>query len=168
MNRFRITGNIVNAFFVCHRKLWLYAHQLNPDPDKDLLALGRLISEESYRREKKEIEMEGMKIDLIAQEGEKLVVCEIKKSSKEIKAAEMQLLFYMNKLREKGIYVSGEIRIPKERKKFPVEWTEERALELASVFKKIEEICNLKLPPLILDKKTFCKKCAFFEFCYAG
>lgn len=164
---FKITGNLVNAYMVCHRKLWLYAHQLNPDPEMDLLALGRLINEESYKREKKEIEFDNLKIDLVAKDSDQVVICEVKKSSKELEAAKMQLLFYMDRLRYKGLKLSGEVRIPKERKKIAVEWNEEAKRKLDEILQDVEAICKAETPPPPV-RRGLCKHCAFFEFCFAG
>jgi len=60
-----LTGNIVNAYFICKRKVWLFAHEISPDPQWELLELGRLVSEESYSRDRKELSTTGMKIDII-------------------------------------------------------------------------------------------------------
>jgi len=166
VNEFKITGNLINAYFVCHRKLWLYAHQFTPDPEMDLLAVGRLISEESYKRHKKEVLLDDVKIDLLVNDSNRLIACEVKKSSKKLKAAEMQLLFYMKRLKDRGLAVSGEIRIPKERKKISVELNEEVEAELTKVMKDIRVICTQETPPPV-EKRGLCKKCAFFEFCFA-
>ena len=102
MNERKITGNLVNAYYICHRKLWLFAHEINPSTSNPYLEIGRLIGENSYEREKKEILMENIKIDLIKKESGNIVVAEVKKSSKGLKAAKMQLLFYLYKLRQKN------------------------------------------------------------------
>ncbi|SFM78050.1 CRISPR-associated protein Cas4 [Thermodesulforhabdus norvegica] len=162
----KITGNLVNAYFVCPRKAWFYARQLNPDPDMELLVIGRLVSEESYSRNKKEIQLEGIKIDLIVLENNSLVICEIKKSSKELTAARMQLLFYLNNLKTHGFSAKGEIRIPKERKKITVELDDTSISDLANTVKIISQTCSSDTPPSV-KKQRKCKKCAFFELCFA-
>lgn len=162
----KITGNLINAYFVCPRKAWFYARQLNPDPDTELLIMGRLVSEESYARKKKEIQLEGMKIDFIISEGSSFLVCEVKRSSKELDAARMQLLFYLYNLRTRGFSAKGEIRIPRERKKIPVELSDENTEDLSTTIKSITEVCSRDLPPSV-KKQRKCKKCAFFEFCFA-
>jgi len=161
-----LTGNLVNAYFICKRKFWLYARQFNPDPETDLLLIGRIISEGSFRREKKEILFDGGKIDLVKREGQDVIVCEIKKSSKGLKAAMMQLAFYFKKLREKGVHAKGEILIPGERRKVPFELAPELEDELENGIEDMQQIMVDNNPPPIL-KTSFCKKCAFFEFCFA-
>ena len=163
----QLTGNLVNAYFICKRKFWLYARQINPDQEIDLLLLGRLISEESYYREKKEILFEGMKIDFVKmQEGEIFLLCEIKRSSKGLKAAIMQLAFYIKKLKEIGIYSKGEILIPKEKRRIPFELTEELEEELRKSLAEMKSIMFNDNPPAVF-KTSFCKSCGFFEFCFA-
>jgi CRISPR-associated exonuclease Cas4 len=161
-----ITGNLVNAYFICKRKFWLYARQFNPDPETDLLLLGRIISEESYKRERKEILFDGVKIDLIRREGQDFIVCEIKKSSKGLKAAIMQLAFYFKKLAERGVVAKGEILIPKEKRRIPFELTEELEKELEHGLRDMQTIMINNIPPASV-KTNFCKSCAFFEFCFA-
>jgi CRISPR-associated exonuclease Cas4 len=161
-----ITGNLVNAYYTCKRKFWLYARQFNPDPETALLQLGKIISQESYKREKKEILLEGMKIDLVKKEEEQIIVCEVKKSSKGLKAAIMQLSFYLKKLKEYGLYLKGEILIPRERKRLPVELSEELEKELDNGISDMKRIMFSELPPNP-RKTSFCRKCSFFEFCWA-
>jgi CRISPR-associated exonuclease Cas4 len=161
-----ITGNLVNAYYICKRKFWLYARQFNPDPETDLLLIGKIISEESYQREKKEILFEGVKIDLIKKEDQELIICEVKKSSKGLKAAMMQLAYYFKKLREKGIYPKGEILIPKEKRRIPFELTEELEKDLENGLFEMKSIMFDDNPPAVY-KTSFCKNCGFFEFCFS-
>jgi len=161
-----LAGNLVNAYYICKRKFWLYARQFNPDPETDLLLLGKIISEESYQREKKEILFEGVKIDLVKKEDQELIICEVKKSSKGLKAAMMQLAYYFKKLREKGIYPKGEILIPKEKRRIPFELTEEIEKELENGLFEMKSIMLDDNPPAVY-KTSFCKNCGFFEFCFS-
>jgi len=161
-----LAGNLVNAYYICKRKFWLYARQFNPDPETDLLLLGKIISEESYQREKKEILFEGVKIDLVKKEDQELIICEIKKSSKGLKAAMMQLAYYFKKLREKGIYPKGEILIPKDKRRIPFELTEEIEKELENGLFEMKSIMFDDNPPAVY-KTSFCKNCGFFEFCFS-
>jgi CRISPR-associated exonuclease Cas4 len=160
-----ITGNLVNAYYICKRKFWLYARQFNPDPENDLLLLGRIISEESYHREKKELLFEGGKIDLLRKDGHDIIICEIKKSSRGLKAAIMQLAYYLMKLKENGVYARGEILIPKEKKKIPLELTYEIEKEIENAISDMKTIMIDNKPPQA-HKTGFCKNCGFYEFCF--
>ena len=165
MTERKITGNLVNAYFICPRKVWLFAHEISPSLENPYLEMGRLIGEETYKREKKEITIGNLKIDLIKKEDGNIVVAEIKKSSKGINAAKMQLLFYLYQLREKGIEAKGELLIPKERKKMPVELSEEKEEELRKAFVDIKKILKMGTPPAP-KRIPFCRNCAYREFCW--
>ena len=52
-NDFRVTGSLVQAYTVCPRQAWLASRKICPDEDNVYLALGRLIDQQSYEREKK-------------------------------------------------------------------------------------------------------------------
>ena len=69
MNIETVTGTLLSAYLVCHRKTWLYAHEVNPCEDNELLDLGRQLHEQSYQRERKELAMPGMKIDVLKCKG---------------------------------------------------------------------------------------------------
>lgn len=161
-----LSGNLVNAYFICKRKFWLYARQFNPDPEIDLLLLGRLISENTYRREKKEIVFDGAKIDIVKKLDQDIVVCEVKKSSKGLDAAKMQLAFYLLKLKERGINAKGEILIPKEKKTIPFELTPDSEILIINSIREMQNLVKQDIPPPVV-KTFFCKKCVFVEFCYA-
>jgi len=161
-----ITGNLVNAYYICPRKFWLFSRQFNPDPEFELLIFGRIISEESYRREKKEYVLDGMKIDLVKRKEKEIIICEIKKSSIGTKAAIMQVSFYLKKLKEKGISARGEILIPKEKKKISVELTKDLEAELDRGISDMKAIIAGDSPPKAI-KNNFCKNCAFYELCFA-
>jgi len=161
-----LTGNLINAYFICQRKLWLYSRQLSPDPAWELLELGRLLTQESYPRHKKEITMEGMKIDLIKREDGDFILGEIKKSSKGIKAAMMQLAFYLYKLKKQGLELKGELLIPKQRKKIPVKLDNDIETRLNQAIEEIRKIISHENPPAP-SKTGYCRHCAYSEFCWA-
>ena len=165
MNERRITGNLVNAYYICQRKLWLFAHEINPALENPYLEIGSLIGEETYKKDKREILFGNIKIDLVKKESGNTVVAEIKKSSKGINAARMQLLFYLYKLKERGIDARGELLIPKERKKIDVELDKATEEKLKDALVKIELIITSELPP-VPQKIPFCRKCTYFEFCW--
>lgn len=160
-----ITGNLVNAYFICHRKVWLFAHEISPSLENPYLELGKIIGEESYKRAKKEITAGNLKIDLIEKANGKTVIAEIKKSSRGKTAAKMQLLFYLYRLKQQGIEAKGELLIPKERKRIPVELTEEREKELEEAITEIESIMQMGTPPEP-ERIPFCRNCAYNEFCW--
>lgn len=160
-----VTGTLVWYYYICHREVWLMAHELNPEKENPFLELGRLTHEESYSREKKEFTAPGMKIDLLREKDGKLVVGEIKKSSHSTESATMQLVYYLWRLREMGIEASGELLIPKERKRISVELTKELEHRLENALEDIQRIVMIETPPPS-KWNTFCRNCAYAEFCW--
>ena len=163
-----ITGTLVHYAVVCPRKVWLMAHELGPDEDHPLLELGRFLGEQAYRRERlRRVVLPGMVLDWVrtTSEGE-LLVAEVKKSSRLLKAARLQLLFYLDRLREQGLPARGEIRVPEERRRIPVELTPEAQQELAAALAEIRALRERPLPPPPC-RIGHCRGCAYAEFCWA-
>jgi len=161
----QITGTLVWYYYICPREVWLMAHEINPEQENPLIELGRLIHENSYSRERKGFETAGLKIDLIKKEDGKLMVGEVKKSSRFLKSATMQLAYYLLRLREMGIDASGELLIPKEKKRIKVELTTAIEQGLEQAFAGIEKIISAEKPPEV-KKIGYCRNCAYREFCY--
>jgi len=161
-----ITGTLVWYYYICQREVWLMAHGLNPEEENPLLELGRLIHEESYPREEKGFSAPGMKIDLLRERGGKLIVGEVKKSSRFLESARMQLAYYLWRLKNMGVRAKGELLFPKERKKVQVELSMELEDKLRQAFQGIREIVTQDVPPPPV-RIPFCRACAYKEFCWA-
>ncbi|CUA79982.1 CRISPR-associated protein Cas4 [Anoxybacillus suryakundensis] len=161
-----ITGTDIWYYYICHREVWLMKHQIAPDQEDESLDLGRFISEMYYKRSTKELSIGNIVIDRIRQEDGQLVVGEVKKSSRYMKSAKMQLLYYLDHLRQMGIQAKGELLFPEERKKETVEWTEEAKQELERAIGHIQRIVRMSVPPKP-KKIQFCAKCAYREYCWA-
>jgi len=142
------------------------ARQIVPAQDNPWLQIGKLISEESFKRELKEVQLENVKFDLISHQGGNLLCVEVKKSSRFLDSARMQLLFYLQKLKSYGINALGELRVPAEKKRISVELTPEAEVELGKAKAEIEKIIAKPHPPA-LKKNKYCPKCGYQEFCWA-
>jgi CRISPR-associated exonuclease Cas4 len=164
----KITGTLIWYYFICKREVWLMAHEINPFEDDPFLEIGRIIHQESYKREKKEVEIEGMKFDLVKKEQsqENVVIAEIKKSSKFLDAVTMQLCFYLFNMENMGIAVEGELLFPKEKKRIEIKLDDERREKLKNAIEEIREIIKKEKPPPA-QKIKFCKNCAHKEFCWS-
>jgi CRISPR-associated exonuclease Cas4 len=162
----KITGTLIWYYYICPREVWLMAHEINPEQENPLLELGRLIHDDAYPREKKGFETAGIKIDLIKKGEKRTIVGEIKKSSRSLKSATMQLAYYLFRLKEMGIKASGEILFPKEKKRIKVELDEAIERELKKAFSRIEKIFLSNKPPEP-KKIRYCRNCAYREFCWA-
>ncbi len=161
-----ITGTLIWYYFICPREVWLMAHQIQPNEDNDFLELGRYLHEESYPRDTKRIRLESIELDVIRKHGEDIVVGEVKKSSRFLKSATMQLLFYLKKLSEYGVTARGELLFPKERKRISVSLTPDSARELAAAETEIARIVREENPPPAVAI-SFCRHCAYRDFCFA-
>lgn len=162
----KITGTLIWYFYICKREVWLMAHEVDACQDNPFLEIGRFLSEESYRREKKEIEIGNIKIDLLKRDGKKIVIGEVKKSSRFESSARMQLAFYLYRLKQVGVEAIGELLIPKEKKKMAVFLDEKTEKELKKAIGEIGAIIASEAPPAPVKIK-FCPKCAYREFCWA-
>lgn len=159
----RVTGVMVQYYKVCKRELWLFAHQISYE--SDYITLGRLIHQESYPREKKNILINGtISLDFL-RKGKNMVVLEIKKSSRLGEPVKYQVLYYLWYLKQRGIDADGEIVYPKERKKEKVILTRKIEEEILRLLEDLKEIVKAPAPPEPI-RKPYCKKCSYYELCW--
>jgi CRISPR-associated exonuclease Cas4 len=160
------SGSLVHTFVLCPRKTWLLLRQICGDQENDFLAIGRLLSKSSYKREKKEITIGKNKIDVMRFNNEEIIAIEIKKSSKMLKTSRIQLLHYLYCLKKLGYFVRGEIRIPKEKKVILVTLENNEIKELEDIYKNIDRLIETEKPvkPRWIEA---CKTCSYLEFCWA-
>lgn len=158
-------ATLIWYYYICHREVWFMSRYLEPYQYNPFIEIGRILSENSYLRDKKEVKIENIVIDLLRKEDKDIIVGEVKKSSKFEKAAKMQLAYYLFRLKELGIEAKGELLFPKEKKKIILELNHQIEEEINSAIKKINEIVLMEKPPP-LEKNNFCKKCGYKEFCW--
>lgn len=142
-------------------------HALEPYPDHELLALGRLLQETSYREARKEVSLPGMRLDIVAREEEGLVVAEVKRGSGAREAHLLQLGYYLLRLERMGLRARGELRYPEERRVERVELTEELRARVLATEAALARLLEEPLPPKP-QRIPACGPCAYFEFCFAG
>jgi CRISPR-associated exonuclease Cas4 len=161
-----VNGTMMWYYYICPREVWLIGHQITPYKEDDNMEMGRYISENSYRREKKEVALGPVKIDVLSARNGRLIVGEVKKSSKYMESAKMQLLLYLEILQKAGIEAEGELRIPLERKREKVVLDEDNRKKLENAKRDILRILYLDKPPEP-KKVKWCTKCAYREFCWS-
>lgn len=159
-----VTGSLVQSYNICKRQVWLMAHQIIPDQEHPYIEMGRLIDDMSYDRDRKKINFENVVIDLVRNDNGNLLVGEVKKSSKAVDSAKLQLLFYLYKLKQNGIEAKGQLFFPDERKKIDVRLTNESEMEVVSAINEIRDIINMDKAPAF-EKIPYCKNCGYKEFC---
>ncbi|WP_073146877.1 CRISPR-associated protein Cas4 [Paramaledivibacter caminithermalis] len=162
----KVNGTLIWYYFICKREVWLMSHQLIPDQENSNIDIGRFLHEESYKRDKKEISLGNIIIDVMKKENGELIVGEVKKSSRFKESARMQLLYYLKELKDKGIVAKGVLMFPKEKEREEIELTKEDEKELDKVVRDILRIIYLDKPPKAIKNK-YCKKCAYSELCFS-
>lgn len=165
----QITGTHINYYFICHRKLWLFANGMQMEHTSDAVFEGKLIHETSYRQRSEkyeEISIAGIKIDFYDTKNK--VIHEIKKSSKLEEAHIWQLKYYIYILEQSGIEgVSGILEYPKERKKEEVYLSTVDIERIKEIENEIQEIISSETVPSLEQKKR-CKNCSYYDFCLVG
>lgn len=162
----KVTGTLIWYYYICKREVWLMAHRIEADQDNEFIDVGRFIHENSYQREKKEVSLGNIKIDILKREDGELVVGEVKKSSRFKESARMQLAYYLFELENKGINAKGILMFPKERQREEIILNEQLKAKLDQAINEILWIMYQD-EPQPAQKISFCKNCAYNEFCWA-
>ena len=163
----KITGTVINYYFHCKRQCYLFANKINLEDNSEDVRIGRVLHEiKSKDGKNTEIKYEDMVVDKVTSK----YVEEYKKSDSDTEAAKMQLLFYLKKLRDKGIYKKGRLiyneKNNKENKKSEiVELNDKNIEKLNNCIKEIEILINGNTVPDV-EKENKCKRCAYYEYCY--
>ncbi len=164
-----ITGTHINYYFICHRKLWLFANSIQMEHTSDKVYEGKLIHETTYpQRSSKyeEIQIGGIKIDFYDPKNK--IIHEIKKSQKLKEAHVWQLKYYIYTLEKAGVKgVSGILEYPKERKTEEIYLSTIDIEEIKEIEIKIEKITSSEKAPKII-KMARCKSCSYYDFCFAN
>ena len=167
----QFTGTQVNYYAICHRKLWLFSRDIEMEREHEAVQIGRLLSEESYRREQKEIALDGQVvldwIELRESPDGTRTVHEVKKSKSMSQAHRLQMLYYLYFLKGKGVAARGEIDYPLLKKTERIELTPESEAELRRVLDDIERIVESPQAPPRLTNRKFCEKCAYYDLCWS-
>ncbi|MEO0270094.1 MAG: CRISPR-associated protein Cas4 [candidate division WOR-3 bacterium] len=165
-NEVLFTGVQINYFIHCKTQLWYFSHYVTQEHESELVILGKILHEITFKDIEKDILIEKISIDFI-KKGDKVILHDVKKSDKFQEAHYYQLLYYLYYLKhEKGIEnVEGIINYPSKRKIVEVKLTPEKEIELQKIFQEIKRIVSLPKPPKP-EKKKYCRKCSYFELCW--
>ena len=166
MEEIKVNGTLIWYYHICKREVWLMARNMNPDPDDSNLDLGRFLHETSYSRDKKEISIGNVVIDVINKREGSLVVGEVKKSSKFEESAKMQLAYYLLELKRHGLDGKGVLMFPKEKKRINIGLDDDMILKLEKIEEDITNIIKQEYPQKP-EKIKYCRNCAYGEFCWA-
>jgi len=163
LQRLKINGVKINYLYVCERKLWLFDRGIQLEENSEKVLLGKLLSEYSYPSEMmREVLIDDLiKIDVMGEEE----IREIKYSNSLASANRIQILYYLYYLKMLGIERKGIINYPKMRRMEEVLLTPEAERQVERAIKRVEEVLGLPKPPEV-KKKSYCPKCAYYEFCF--
>lgn len=161
----KVNGYLVQAFSICRRQVWLLARGVTAEQSNESLALGRLVDQNSYARERHQVGFGDNKFDFVQGADGELVVCEVKKSSRAERSARLQLAHYLYDLQKTGIEARGVLMFPTEKKRVEVELTDALKAELDCVYAEIESLAQRNVPPPAEHCK-YCGKCAYAEYCW--
>ncbi|AUG56932.1 CRISPR-associated protein Cas4 [Acetivibrio saccincola] len=161
-----ISGTLIWYYYICKREVWLISRALEPDQEDENIVIGKFIHENSYSREKKELDFGNIKVDITDNKDGSIIVQEIKKSSKFIESARMQLLFYLYEIRKTSADTKGILLIPEEKKREEVILDEESEEKLEKAIEDIKKIVSMEKPPKA-EKIKYCRNCAYSEMCWA-
>lgn len=159
----KITGVMVQYYIACKRELWFFANQINMNYNSDDISIGRHIHEESYSREKKNINLGDIAFDFV-KTGDKDVIFEIKKSSKLEEPVRFQLYYYLWNAKKMGKEMEGMLVYPKEKKRERLILTSEIEEEIKKIIHDIPSIVSQQHPPPVIIK-PYCKGCTYYELC---
>jgi CRISPR-associated exonuclease Cas4 len=158
------TGIEINYYFICHKKLWWFAHGVQMEQGHDRVRLGKIVHEESYQRRRKEIDIDGKIVLDWREDG---CIHEVKLSDKMEDAHEMQLLYYLYYLKLKGVEgLRGQIDYPKLRQTKIVELGEKNELKIEQALEEIKRIVELTRAPEV-EWMKICRSCSYSELCWS-
>src|SRR3989304_5315194 len=136
----RITGVKIAYYFICHTKLWLFSHNITLEKENDNVNIGKLLHEDRYKRDSKEITIDQtISIDFI-RKGNNIVLHEIKKTKSMEKAHRWQMLYYLYYLKSKGVSATGEINYPLVSRKEEIVLLEKDESDMENVITDIRKI----------------------------
>ncbi|MEM5781910.1 MAG: CRISPR-associated protein Cas4 [Candidatus Aenigmatarchaeota archaeon] len=165
-----IGGVKVNYYFHCKTQLWLFSRFITQEQNSDLVILGKLLEGESFKEIKTKNVLIDQKISIdFLKHKEGLTLYDVKKSSKFYQAHYFQIAYYLWYLKNvKGIEkIKGIITYPKEHKKVEINLTPELEKEIENALENINQIISKTSPPKS-EKKKYCRKCSYFEFCWVN
>jgi CRISPR-associated exonuclease Cas4 len=179
MSELRVGGMLIGYHALCPRKAWQSLRGLWMEQESDAVAIGRLIGQTSYGRERKELDLTASAPDgttLVARidwadlrEG---VLHETKKGRSTEDAHRWQLKFYLWLLklcgvtRADGAPFTGMLNYPALKRTEAVELTTDDEARLAGMVAELRRLADEPRPPPRITRRKFCRVCAFEELCY--
>ena len=157
------TGTEVGYYFICHKKLWWFAHGIHMEQEHDRVKIGKLVHEQSYQRRKKELDIDGKIVLDWREDG---TIHEIKLTDKMEDAHEMQLVYYLYYLKLKGVEgLRGQIDYPRLRQTKTIELDERNQSKIERALADMKRIVALERAPEV-EYMKICRSCSYAELCW--
>lgn len=153
------TGTQIYYYIIDPRRLWYFSKGIVMEHTSDSVEIGKIISQETFKRDKKEIQIGRIKIDFYRKN---LEIHEVKKSSKFKEASRWQLIYYLYVLKKIGVNCKGMLHFPKEKRIEKLELTIDLEKKMEKILKDIERIVNLPVPPKTKQSEKI-KKASYWE-----
>ena len=161
-----VNGSMINYYYICKRKLWLFSHNIQLEDESDNVIIGRNLHENTYKRDDEQLIDDLISVDFIRKKDELYEIHEVKKTNKMEKAHKYQLLYYMYYLYVNKDFknIKGILNYPTTRQTQTLELTKENINEVEEIINDIKKIINQNMPKA--SKTKLCYKCAYYEFCF--
>ncbi|UFX82690.1 CRISPR-associated protein Cas4 [Candidatus Absconditicoccus praedator] len=167
--KFQITASLIAQYMHCPRQGWLFYNNLKSEHTSEKVKIGKHYHELRYddQDENVEVELDGIKIDKLTKD----YVEEFKKANTEFEGVKMQILFYLWKLKQKGVNKKGLIKFKENQDNIQIELTKDNEKELLNTIQDIESILSSeKIPDKLINKQggphKKCRGCSYYEFCW--
>ncbi|MEE0859332.1 MAG: CRISPR-associated protein Cas4 [Acutalibacteraceae bacterium] len=159
-----ITGMQMYYYYVCHKKLWYFSHEISMENENENVKLGKIIDETTYQNRDKHIMIDNtINIDFMAEHN---ILHEVKKSRNIEEAGIWQVKYYLYYLKKRGVEgFTGKIDYPMLKQSIRVELTDDDEIAIEKAISDIKKIIDSELPPEI-NRKKFCKSCAYYDLCF--
>jgi CRISPR-associated exonuclease Cas4 len=151
-----ITATLINYFFHCKTQCWLYWRRIGfvnekIDKGKTIHKISPAIKEEFF---------EDFSVDFIDDE----YVIEVKKSKSDLEAGKWQLIFYLWKLKQKGIIRKGKLKVFDDEYCEIIELNKNNEEKLMEIISQIDLLLSSPMPEPEYTQK--CEGCSYYEYCF--
>lgn len=159
-----MTGKEMEYLHVCKRKLWFFRHGIRPELGNELVQLGILLGQTTFRRQDKELQLGGVGVVDWA-ELQHGTIHETKSSSCPMQADVAQVRYYLWWMRERGINVDRcVIHYPKQKRTKEVVWAGDMTEEVTRDLAEAGDIVSRPHPPP-RQRLRWCRRCAYADLC---
>lgn len=161
---FKVTGVMMQYYHVCERELWFESRDIEIDRENPNVVRGTNVDESAYTEKRRSVSVANTIVIDVLEDGR---VVEVKPSSRLTEPAKMQLAYYLWFLEHvAGVEKSGVLAHPRERRREPVELTDELKQQVEDAIRGIYEVVHADEPPPA-EEKPFCESCAYYDFCWS-